>query len=98
MLRVLKTSGEEALNIEVAALQEAGPVEEHAVRVIDIKRYLHRSCWQPPRFRQRLLLEDGQILSDDVALDESLDVHIANFNQAPRTKSLNCKMLQSRTP
>ena len=76
MLSVLKTSGEEALNIELAALQEAAPVEEQAVRVIDVKRYLHRSCSQPPRFRQRLLREDGQILSDDVALDESLDVQL----------------------
>ena len=61
MLRVFKASGEEALAIA------ATDMEEQPVRVLAIKRRLHCLTGQP-RFKQRLVLSDGQMQADDVVL------------------------------
>ena len=75
MLRVFRTSGEEALAIEFANFVTAVDVGEQPIRISDLKRYLQGICGQP-RFRQRLLLSDGQILPDDATLDGAMDLQL----------------------
>ena len=71
MLRVFKASGEEALVIALTDL----PAEELPLRVLDIKRRLHCLVGQP-RFKQRLVRSDGQMLADDVVLQGPMDVQL----------------------
>ena len=67
MLRVFKASGEEVLAMQFAEfVEQLGPGTE-PIRALRLKHHLQGLCGQP-RFRQRLLLLDGQILSDDAAL------------------------------
>ena len=68
MLKVFKASGEEALSMQFEDLLEMLGVEEQPVRIKAVKRYLQRVCGQP-RFKQSLLLPDGQVLSDDDVLE-----------------------------
>ena len=73
MLRVFKASGEEALAIQlVEFVEKAG---EQQVRAIDVKRHLQALCGQT-RFKQRLVLSDGQVLSDDVAIVGPMDLQL----------------------
>ena len=69
MLRVFKASGEKALALAVT------DVEEQPVRVLAIKRHLHRLTGQP-RFKQRLVLSDGQMPADDVVLEGPMDLQL----------------------
>ena len=84
MLRVFKASGEEVLAIGLAELVEMTGAGERPMRALDLKRHLQGFCGQP-RFRQKLLLMDGQILSDDAVLNEPVDVQLVllSFNPYP---------------
>ena len=64
MFRVFKASGEEVLAIQFAALKERICGGDQPIRVLDLKRHLQGLCGQP-RFRQQLLLPDGQMLPED---------------------------------
>ena len=64
MFRVFKASGEEVLAIQFAAIKERICGGDQPIRVLDLKRHLQGLCGQP-RFRQRLLLPDGQMLPED---------------------------------
>ena len=68
---MLKASGEEALAIALTDF----PTEELPVRVLAIKRHLQRVVRQP-RFKQRLVQSDGQILADDVVLQVPMDLQL----------------------
>ena len=71
MLRVLKASGEKALAIAFTDFA----TEEQPVRVLAIKRHLQRLVRQP-RFKQRLVRSDGQMLADDVVLQVPMDLQL----------------------
>ena len=71
MLRVLKASGEEALAMTFTSFA----VGEQPVRALAIKRQLERLIRQP-RFKQRLVRSDGQMLADDVVLQGPMDVQL----------------------
>ncbi|CAE7364051.1 ASB2 [Symbiodinium natans] len=73
MLRVFKASGEEALAIEFQDF--VNKQAEEPVRAIAVKRHLQHLCGQT-RFKQRLVLPDGQMLLDDTVLDGPLDVQL----------------------
>ena len=71
MLRVLKASGEEALAVAFTSFA----VGEQPVRAPAIKRHLERLIGQP-RFKQRLVRSDGQMLADDVVLQGPMDLQL----------------------
>ena len=75
MLRAFKPSGEEVLAIQFAKFVEVIDVPEQPVRALDLKRHLQGLCGQP-RFKQRLLLADGQTLSDDDPLNGPLELQL----------------------
>ena len=75
MLRVFKASGEEVLAIQFTEFVERYCVDEQPVLALGLKRHLQSLCGLP-RFRQRLLLPDGQILSDDATLKGPVDVQL----------------------
>ena len=75
MLRVFWASGEQALAIRFAEFVEMTGLGEQPIRAVDLKRHLRDVCGQP-RFRQRLLLPDGKILSDDAVLHGPVDVQL----------------------
>ena len=75
MLRVFKASGEEVLSIQFTEFVQMMGVGEQPARALNLKRHLQGLCGQP-RFRQRLLLPDGQILPDDAVLNGPLDVQL----------------------
>ena len=75
MLRVFKASGEEALSIRFEDMKRMFSPEAGPITVLAIKRHLQR-VWGYPRFKQRLLLLDAQMLSDDVALDGPVDIQL----------------------
>ena len=54
---------------------EFASLGEQPVRTLDLKRHLQGLCGQP-RFRQRLVLPDGQVLPDDAQLDGPMDVQL----------------------
>ena len=68
---MFKASGEEALAIAVTDVA----MEEQPVRVLAIKRHLQRLIGQP-RFKQRLVSTDGQMLADDVVLQGPIDLQL----------------------
>ena len=65
MLQIRLLSGEEVASIPVDAPRS----------VRELKQRLHQLHGQPPRFRQRLLLQ-GASLSDDVKLDSPMDLDL----------------------
>ena len=65
MLRVIKHSGKAALAIPFTDWMD----------MIPMKRHLPRLMGQS-RFRQRLVLSDGQMLSDDAALQGPMDAQL----------------------
>ena len=71
MLRVFMASGEEALAMALADFA----MEEQPARVLAIKRHLHRLTGQP-RFKQRLVLSDGEMLPDDAVLQNPMDLQL----------------------
>ena len=75
MLRVFKPSGEAALAIPFSDFVDMVPIHEHPVRVLAIKRHLQRLIGQP-RFKQRLVLLDGQVLLDDAVLQGPIDAQL----------------------
>ena len=75
MLRVFKASGEAALAIPFSDFVDMVPIHEHPVRVLAIKRHLQRLIGQP-RFKQRLVLLDGQVLLDDAVLQGPIDAQL----------------------
>ena len=85
MLRVFKASGEEVLALQLAAFGETIGAGEQATRIFDLKHYLQSVCGQP-RFRQRLLLPDGQILPDDAVLDGPTDVQLILLPFCPSSR------------
>ena len=68
-------SGEEVLSIQVEDFLQMTSEEERPVRVLALKRHLQHLCGQP-RFRQRLLLPQGQILSEDVVIEGPMDAQL----------------------
>ena len=74
MLRVFRASGE-ALAVNFEEFVETANAGERLVCVRDLKRHLQGECGLP-RFRQRLLLPDGQILQDDAVLEGAIDVQL----------------------
>ena len=74
MLRVFKASGEAALTISFTDCVKTVP-DGKPIHVLAIKRHLQRLIGQP-RFKQRLVLPDGQMLSDDAALEGPMDVQL----------------------
>ena len=75
MLRVFKASGEEVLAVQFAEFIEKLGLGGQPVRALDLKRHLHSLCGHP-RFRQRLLLPNGQTLLDYVELTEPVDIQL----------------------
>ena len=75
MLRVFKASGEEVLAVHVSEFSRMTGTGEQRIRALDLKRQLQGLCGQP-RFRQRLLLLDGQTLLNDATLHEPADVQL----------------------
>ena len=75
MLRVFKASGEEALSIPYEEFVQMLSPGEQQVTALAVKRHLEGRCGQP-RFRQRLLLSDGEILSDNVDLGGPMDMQL----------------------
>ena len=75
MLRVFRASGEEALAVQFHELVEMLGAEGQPVAVLAVKRHLQRLCGQP-RFKQRLLRADGQMLSDDELLEGPMDAQL----------------------
>ena len=75
MLRVFRPSGEEVLAIQFVEFVERVGIGQQPIRALDLKRHLQGLCRQV-RFRQRLLLPDGQILSDNATLDGPMDVQL----------------------
>ena len=73
MLRVLNPAGEVVLAIPFEEL--VGTLEGPPARVRALKRYLQPVCGQL-RFKQRLLLLNGDMLSDDVELKEPVDLQL----------------------
>ena len=73
MLRVFKASGEEALAVQFSELVEI--LDEEPVTGLTLKRHLRHVCGQT-RFKQRLLLADGQKLLDDTVLGEPMDLQL----------------------
>ena len=76
MLRVLKASGEEAFAMKFEEFSEIAQLNEEPVSVLAVKRHLHKVIGQP-RFRQRLLSADGQILSNGDILEGPVDIQLA---------------------
>ncbi|CAE7636291.1 ANKRD50, partial [Symbiodinium sp. CCMP2456] len=66
MLRVLKVSGDEAFAIPAEEFNVKFNELERPVRAF--KRHLQSVCGEP-RFKQRLLLEDGTVLCDDSKIE-----------------------------
>ena len=73
MLRVFKPSGEELLATQLSAFAERVGAGDQPIRALDLKRHL-QGLRGRPRFQQRLLLSDGQILLDDAVLSGPMDV------------------------
>ena len=98
MLRVFKASGEVALAIPFTEFVDMAPMNEHPVRVQAIKRHLQRLIGQP-RFKQRLVLADGQMLLDDAVLERPMDVQLVlqAFEGSSQDKSGNWGRLPSTT-
>ena len=75
MLRVFKASGEEALSVQFDEFAKMLSEEEQGVTILAVKRHLQPLCGQP-RFKQRLLRADGQMLSDDELLEGPMDAQL----------------------
>ena len=75
MLRVYRASGEEAFSIQFEDLMGMVCVDQQPVKILAVKRHLQSLCGQT-RFKQRLLLLDGQMLSDDLVLAGPMDLQI----------------------
>ena len=58
---------------------------EQPVQALDLKCHLQHLCGHP-RFRQRLLLSDGQILQDDEVLHGPLDIQLILLPFIPSSK------------
>ena len=72
---MFKASGEEALSIPYEEFVQMLVLGEQPVTALAVKRHLQGRCGQP-RFRQRLLLPDGQILSDNADLGGPMDMQL----------------------
>ena len=66
---------EEVLSIEFEKLLDMVRSNQQQVTVLAVKRHLQQVCGQT-RFKQRLLLADGGILSDKTVLDGPMDAHL----------------------
>ena len=75
MLGVFKASGEEVLEVQFADLVDKIAAGKQHIRVLDLKRHL-QSLYGEARFRQRLVLADGKLLSDDDVLSGPMDVQL----------------------
>ena len=75
MLRVFKASGEEALSIPYDEFVQMIVLGEQPVTALALKRHLQGFFGQP-RFRQRLLLSNGEILSDNSELEAPMDMQL----------------------
>ncbi|CAE7668844.1 ANKRD17, partial [Symbiodinium pilosum] len=75
MLRVFRASGEEALSVHLTDFGKRIGSVGKPVPTVAIKRHLESLCGVP-RFRQRLILPDGEILSDGAVVDGALDVQL----------------------
>ena len=82
MLRVFKASGEEVLATQLEDFAEMIGLRNQPVQVMDLKRHLQGLC-KRPRFQQRLLDPDGQILADDAVLSGPMDMQLVLLAFSP---------------
>ena len=75
MLRVFKTSGQEVLAVNYDEFVEMVSSNNEPVRVLDVKRHLQPLCGQS-RFKQRLLLPNGEMLCDKIELKGPTDLQL----------------------
>ena len=75
MLQIFKASGEQAFAMNFEDFVETIGVVDEPVVAQHVKRHLQQLCGQP-RFKQRLLLPNGQIMSDDYVLDGPRDIQL----------------------
>ena len=75
-------SGEEALAIQLADVTATSGSAGQAITGRTLKVHLQSLCGQP-RFQQRLLLSDGQILADDAVLDGPAEVQLISLPFSP---------------
>ena len=86
MLRVYRASGEEVLAIQFTEfLHMTSGMSRQPVRAQDLKRHLQDLCGLP-RFRQRLLRPEGQILPDDAVLNGPVDVQLVLLPFSPSSQ------------
>ena len=72
---MFRASGEEVLSAQFEEFVKMLREGEQPARIQAIKRHLQPLCGQS-RFRQRLLLPDGQMLSDDLVLRGPMDIQL----------------------
>ena len=75
MLRVFNASGEEIFAMGFQEFVATAPDSEQPDRARALKRHVQRVSGHP-RFKQRLLLLDGHVLSDDFAFTGPADVQL----------------------
>ena len=75
MFRVFRASGEEALAVQFDELAQMLSEEGQRVTILAVKRHMQPLCGQP-RFKQRLLRANGQLLSDDELLAGPMDAQL----------------------
>ena len=75
MLQVFKASGEEVFSIDFEEFVAMSPESKQPLSARALKRHLQRASGQS-RFKQRLLLLDGRMLSDDFVFTGPTDVQL----------------------
>ena len=83
MLCIRMSSGEPVCTLKLAELTqmaEGADMADHPTRAL--KLYLQSLCGQP-RFRQRLLLQDGTVLNDDAVLDRPAELQLVLLPFSP---------------
>ena len=82
-------SGEAAFAIPFTDFVDMAPINEHPVRVLAIKRHLQRLIGQP-RFKQRLVHSEGQMLPDDMVLHGPMDAQLITrpFEESSQDQTL----------
>ena len=93
MLRVLKPSGAEALSMNLAEWLQIAQAMKGLPDILSLKRQLH-SLGEPPRFRQRLLL-DGSILGDEAVVDRPMDLQLVVIPFCQKTLSHQLKFVEA---
>ena len=91
MLRVHMASGEIVATLSLDELRDLASGADLPVRAL--KRYLQDACGQP-RFRQRLLLEDGTVVGDECAsLDLPAELQLVLLQFRPGSVGTNAGLM-----